>query len=101
MILVAASARTDVATYVSALFEVYIALIFIYILLNLLFSFGLRAPYSRWSDAVLSFLRDVSEPYLRLFRKFIPPLGAFDLSPMIAIIVLYVAQSLIHSAIAG
>lgn len=101
MILVAASARTDVANYVSALFEVYIALIFIYILLNLLFSFGLRAPYARWSDAVLSFLRDVSEPYLRLFRRFIPPLGAFDLSPMIAIIVLYVAQSLIHSAIAG
>ena len=101
MMLVAASVRTDVANYVSALFEVYIALIFIYILLNLLFSFGLRAPYARWSDAVLSFLRDVSEPYLRLFRRFIPPLGAFDLSPMIAIIVLYVAQSLIHSAIAG
>lgn len=101
MILVAATARMDVANYVSALFEVYIALIFIYILLNLLFSFGLRPPYSRWSDAVLSFLRDVSEPYLRLFRRFIPPLGAIDLSPMIAIIVLYVAQSLIHSAIAG
>jgi YggT family protein len=101
MILVAASARTDVAHYVSALLEVYIALIFIYILLNLLFSFGVRAPYARWSDAVLSFLRDVCEPYLRLFRRFIPPLGAFDLSPMIAIIVLYVAQSLIHSAIAG
>jgi YggT family protein len=101
MILVAATARMDVANYVSALFEVYIALIFIYILLNLLFSFGLRAPYARWSDAVLSFLRDVSEPYLRLFRRFIPSLGAFDLSPMIAIIVLYIAQSLIHSAIAG
>lgn len=101
MILLVATVRTDVANYVSALFEVYIALIFIYILLNLLFSFGLRAPYARWSDAVLSFLRDVSEPYLRLFRRFIPPLGAFDLSPMIAIIVLYIAQSLIHSAIAG
>ena len=101
MMLVSAAARTDVANYVSALFEVYIALILIYILLNLLFSFGLRTPYSRWSDAVLSFLRDVSEPYLRLFRRFIPPLGAFDLSPMIAIIVLYVAQSLLHSAIAG
>ena len=60
----------------------------------MLFSFGMRTPYSRWSDAVLGFLRDVSEPYLRLFRKFIPPLGAFDLSPMIAIIVLYVVRSL-------
>jgi YggT family protein len=101
MIAIAASTRTDVANYVSALFEVYIALIFIYILLNLLFSFGLRTPFSRWSEALLNFLRDVSEPYLRLFRKFIPPLGAFDLSPMIAIIVLYVASSLLRNVIAG
>jgi uncharacterized protein YggT (Ycf19 family) len=99
--LVLADTRTDVANYVSALFEVYIAIIFIYILLNLLFSFGLRAPYSRWSDALLTFLRDVSEPYLRLFRRFIPPLGAIDLSPMVAIIVLYVVQSLLSRAIAG
>ena len=93
--------RGDIANYVQALFEVYIVLIFAYILLNLLFSFGLRTPYSRWSDALLGFLRDVSEPYLRLFRRFIPPLGAIDLSPMIAIIVLYIVQGLITSAIRG
>lgn len=101
MIALAASTRIDVANYVSAVFEVYIALIFIYILFNLLLSFGLRTPYSRWTDAVLSFLRDVSEPYLRLFRRFIPSLGAFDLSPMIGIIVLYIARTLIVSAIHG
>jgi YggT family protein len=99
--LVAATVRVDVANYVSAVFDVYIALIFIYILLNLLFSFGVRAPFSRWTDAILSFLRDVSEPYLRLFRRFIPPLGAFDLSPMIGIIVLYILRSLIVGAIHG
>ena len=101
MILVAATARTDVANYVSALFEVYIVLIFIYILLNLLFSFGVRTPYSRWSDAVLNFLRDVCEPYLRIFRRFIPPIGMFDLSPMIAIILLVVVRSILHRLIAG
>jgi|ERR1035438_8317697 YggT family protein len=93
--------RGDIANYVSALFYVYIILIFAYILLNLLFSFGVRMPYSRWSDAVLNFLRDVSEPYLRLFRRFIPPMGAIDLSPMIAIIVLYIVQSLVVGAISG
>ena len=96
-----AVSRGDIANYVQALFEVYIVLFFAYILLNLLFSFGLRTPYSRWSDALLNFLRDVSEPYLRLFRRFIPPLGAIDLSPMIAIIVLYIVQGLITSAIRG
>jgi YggT family protein len=101
MMVLADSVRFDVAKYVSALFEVYIVLIFAYILLNLLFSFGVRTPYSRWSEVILNFLRDVSEPYLRLFRRFIPPLGAFDLSPMIAIIVLYFVQAILFNAIHG
>jgi YggT family protein len=96
-----ATTRSDIASYVSALFEVYIVIIFIYILFNLLFSFGMRLPYARWSDALMNFLRDVSEPYLRLFRRFIPPLGAIDLSPMVAIIVLYFVRSLLVSVISG
>ncbi len=93
--------RADIANYVSSLFEVYIVLIFAYILLNLLFSFGMKVPYSRFSNAVMSFLRDVSEPYLRVFRRFVPSMGAFDFSPMVAIIVLYVAQDLLSQAIRG
>ena len=93
--------RVDVANYVDALFTVYILIIFVYILINLLFSFGLKTPYSRWSDAILGFLRDVTEPYLRLFRRFIPPIGMFDLSPMVAIIVLYFVRTIIVNAIAG
>jgi YggT family protein len=93
--------RVDIANYVSALFTVYIVLIFLYILLNLLFSFGMRLPYARWSDAILSFLRDVCEPYLRLFRRFIPPLGMFDFSPIIAIFVLYIVRTIVVNAIAG
>ena len=93
--------RSDVANYVSALFYVYILIIFVYILLNLMFSLGLRKPYSRVLDSFMTFLRDVSEPYLRLFRRFIPTVGMFDFSPMVAIIILYVLQALISNAIAG
>jgi uncharacterized protein YggT (Ycf19 family) len=96
-----ASTRGDIANYVDALFYVYILIIFVYILLNLVFSLGLRIPYSRWSDAILNFLRDVSEPYLRLFRRIIPPIGMFDFSPMVAIIVLYILQRVISSLITG
>ena len=96
-----ASARVDIANYVSGLFTVYIVLLFIYILLNIMFSLGVRPPYSRISDAILGFLRDVCEPYLRFFRRFIPPIGQIDLSPMLAIIILYFAQSLLVSAIHG
>ena len=41
------------------------------------------------------------EPYLRIFRRFIPPIGMFDFSPMIAIIVLYIVRTLVVNAIAG
>ncbi|HWF35553.1 MAG TPA: YggT family protein [Solirubrobacteraceae bacterium] len=99
--LASSSARIDIGNYVSGLFTVYIVIIFIYILLNIMFSLGVRPPYSRVSDAILGFLRDVSEPYLRLFRRFIPPIGAIDLSPMVAIIVLYFVRSLLVSVIQG
>ena len=99
--IVLASARSDIANYVSALFYVYILIIFVYILLNLVFSLGARTPYSRWLDAILTFLRDVCEPYLRLFRRIIPAMGMFDFSPVVAIIVLWALRALIVSLISG
>lgn len=96
-----ASVRGDIASYVSDVVEVYLVLLLIYIVLNIMFSLGVRPPYSRASDAILGFLRDVSEPYLRVFRRFIPTIGQIDLSPMLAILVLYFVQSLVASAIRG
>jgi YggT family protein len=97
--LVLAVSRGDIANYVSALFEVYILVIFVYVLLNMMFTFGLRPPYWRGTDAVLGFLRDVSEPYLRVFRRLIPSLGGLDLSPMLGIIVLIFVREILVNAI--
>jgi uncharacterized protein YggT (Ycf19 family) len=99
--LITASARIDIANYVAAVVEVYILAIIIYVLLNMMFSFGLRPPYSRVTDGVLGFLRDVSEPYLRVFRRVIPPIGMIDLSPMIAIILLLFVRTIVVNAIHG
>jgi len=93
--------RVDVANYVNAVFLVYIVLIFLYILLNLMFSLGLRLPYARWSNVLLTFLRDICEPYLRIFRRFIPTIGMFDFSPMIAILALYLVRTIVVNAISG
>jgi uncharacterized protein YggT (Ycf19 family) len=95
-----ATTRTDIANYVGALFTVYIVLLFVYLLVNLVLGFGVRLPYSRWTDAVLGFLRDVSEPYLRIFRRLLPTMGGFDFTPMLAIIVLYVLRTIVTRAIA-
>jgi YggT family protein len=95
MTLLLASLRTDVAGYLSTVIRVYILLIVLYIVVQLLFAFGVRPPYSRALDAVLTFLRDVCEPYLRIFRRIIPQIGAFDFSPMVAIFVLVLVDGLI------
>lgn len=39
------------------------------------------------------FLAKICEPYLEIFRKIIPPIGMIDISPIVAIFVLYLAQS--------
>jgi YggT family protein len=96
-----ADARDEIAGYVSTIFLVYTLLIIAYILSSMFFAFGGRVPYSRWSSAVLGFLRDVCEPYLAVFRRFIPALGPIDLSPIVAIFVLNIAARIITGVIAG
>jgi uncharacterized protein YggT (Ycf19 family) len=98
---VAAITRHDVADYLSTLINVYVLLIVAYIITTLIFSFGGRVPYNRWSNAIITFLRDVSEPYLRLFRRFIPPIGPLDISPIVAILVLQVVGRIVVNAIDG
>jgi uncharacterized protein YggT (Ycf19 family) len=97
----AAITRDDVAGYVDAIFLVYSLLIIVYVLLSMIFSLGARIPYSRFTDAILTFLRDVSEPYLQIFRRFIPLIGPLDLSPIVALIVLNFVRVIVVNAIAG
>ena len=97
MTVVLATFREDLANYVYAVFVVYTLLIIAYILSSLFFAFGGRLPYARWSSAVLGFLRDVCEPYLAIFRRFIPPIGPLDLSPIIAVFVLYILERIVNT----
>ena len=99
--LVAAITRVDVADYVSTLITVYIVLIFIRILM----SWFTRIPYNRYLAMVLKFVSDVTDPYLNLFRRFIPPLrigpGALDLSPIIGVLVLSIVGGIVVGLIEG
>jgi YggT family protein len=99
--MILATARTQIADYLSTLIYVYTLLIILYIVIQLLFSVGLRPPYSRATDVVLGFLRDVCDPFLRVFRRLLPSFGGIDLSPILAIITLelvngIVVQGIIH-----
>jgi YggT family protein len=93
--------REDVADYVSVLFTIYVVLIFIRVLM----SWFTRIPYNRVLNAVLEFVRETTDPYLNIFRKFIPLVrigpGALDISPIIAIFVLIIIQAVVVGLIRG
>jgi YggT family protein len=96
--------RDDAATYVGALFTVYLILIITRIILSWIQQFR-PIPYNPTLRAVIGFIEESVDPYLNLFRRFIPPLNlggaGLDLSPILAIFLLLLAQSLVVGAIEG
>jgi YggT family protein len=93
--MVLASARTQIADFLSAVIYVYTLLIIVYIVVQLLFAAGLRPPYSRATDSILGFLRDICEPFLRIFRRLLPQFGGFDFSPILALITLSIINNVV------
>ena len=93
----ATSARTPQALNKLMFVKLMPLLIIAYILTQLFFGFGGRVPYNRALSAVIGFLNETVQPYLNLFRRFIPPLGMFDLSPIVGIILLQVVGGLVTS----
>jgi YggT family protein len=93
--------RADIADYVRTLALVYLVLIFIRIIM----SWIPRMPYNRILNAFLTFVTDVTDPYLNLFRRFLPPVrigpGALDLSPIVATFVLIIVSSIVANLIEG
>ena len=72
--------------------NIYMVLMFVRILLSWF-------PNVNWYDPPFSVLSQLTDPYLNLFRSFIPPLGGMDFSPIIAIFVLQIAAQLIIGAL--
>ena len=90
--LVLADAISSIEQFVHVFILVYILLIFGYILTS-----WIRLPYSAWLNRIQRFLYDVCEPYMRIFRRILPPLGPLDLSPIIAIFSLFIIDRVIQA----
>jgi YggT family protein len=93
--LLLAVTRNDVASYAQTLFLIYTILI----LIRVLMSWFTRIPYNQVLNAVLEFIRETTDPYLNLFRRFVPMVrigpGALDLSPVVAVIVLQIVARIV------
>jgi YggT family protein len=96
-----ADTRDTIADYVGAVFLVYLILIIVRVLLT----WVPRMPYNRALRAVVGSIEEVTDPYLNLFRRFLPPVGgggfAIDLSPILAIILLFIVRSVVVGLIQG
>lgn len=102
LLLPLATVRTSIADFVDSLVWVYTILIIAYILSQLFFGLARGSmAYSSVTRPVLDFLEQTVKPYLDLFRRFIPQFGGFDLSPVVAIIVLRVVGSVVVAVIRG
>jgi YggT family protein len=98
---VLALGRADAADYIITLMYVYLLLIFV----GIVASWFPRIPYNPVLNSVLGFVRDVTDPYLNLFRRFLPivrlgPAG-LDLSPLVATFVLLIVGRLLANIVAG
>jgi YggT family protein len=83
---------SSVQTFVAVFIWVYTILILAYVI-----SSWFRLPYSL--NPIQRFLHEVCEPYLRLFRRVLPPLGPVDLSPFVGVVALYVLQRVINDVV--
>jgi uncharacterized protein YggT (Ycf19 family) len=79
-----------IQSFVHVFIGVYTLLILAFIIMS-----WIRLPYSPWLNRIQRFLYDVCDPFLRLFRRVLPPLGPLDLSPMVAVITLYAIDQIV------
>ncbi|NJL01775.1 MAG: YggT family protein [Spirulinaceae cyanobacterium RM2_2_10] len=63
--------------------QIYILIILVRVLLTWFQTAG-------WAQQGMAFLSPITDPYLNIFRSFIPPLGGLDISPILAILLLQV-----------
>ena len=84
------------ADFIESLALIYLLMILAYVVLSML-----PLPYNVWVGRIRQFLDQTVSPYLNVFRRFIPPIGMFDLSPIVAIFVLQIVARIVVSALRG
>ena len=80
----------SVESFVSVFIYVYSLLILAFIITS-----WVRLPYSVWLNRIQRFLYDVCDPYLRLWRRFLPTFGPVDLSPVVGVAFLYILRAVL------
>ncbi|MCL5781347.1 hypothetical protein P378_07615 [Desulforamulus profundi] len=81
----------NVVAFLNVAFWVYEMML----LARILMSWFPHNPY----NPIARFLYETTDPYLNIFRRFIPPLGMIDISPIVAFLVLRMIQQFVFSLV--
>lgn len=83
--------------FLASLITIIVNCISVLLLLYALLSF---TPLEPWHP-VRRFIEQLAEPIVRPFRSFIPPVGMFDLSVMIAMLIIQVVGRILVQLVIG
>ncbi len=75
--------------------KLYKLVLLIYIIATWLISFNIINTSNRFIYSAMEILYKLSEPSLRLVRKYVPAFGNIDISPIIVYLLLWFVQSLL------
>ena len=79
---------------INSLFDLYFILLILRIFLTWI-------PSIDWNQQPTRFMRDITDAYLDIFRRIIPPAGMIDFSPIVALLVWQLLQTVVVSGLAG
>lgn len=72
---------------------------YFYYLIIILRIFLTWIPSVDWNQQPIKSIREISDLYLDIFRRFIPPFGGLDFSPIIALLVLDLLRNIVVSVL--
>ena len=77
--------------------DIYLWAIILAVMLSWLVVFGVLNMRNKWVYKICHFLNEVTRPPMTLLRRYIPPIGGIDITPMILMFIIYIVQGFLYS----
>lgn len=79
------------------LLQIYFWILILTVVVSWLVAFNVVNTRNKWVYKFCQLLNMATEPLVKRLRKFIPPMGGFDFTPMVIILGIYLLQEALIS----
>ena len=83
--------------FIVRLLDIYIWAIIATVLMSWLVAFEVLNLRNKWARKFYEFMNAVTQPPMNFVRRYVPPIGGIDLTPMVVIFGIYIIQHLLIS----